>query len=240
MERHGYPTEGGVPPPSYEDTPLTRLEYIQALVHLYRGELDRSTQWRLRLDTTTNWAIFSVMGLVTFTLGEPDHSHVGVIAGMALVFTFLTIEARRFRFFDVWRARLHMLEENFYGPILRRDLRSPLANWGRLVAEDLLHPRFKVSFQEALRARLLRNYFPLFVLLLVCWVLKLFMHPGGRLDALDRMALGPVPGWVPLVFVTGLYAYLAAVVLFVRPVTSPEIGYWGTGTPARPLSRLDA
>jgi uncharacterized membrane protein len=234
MDHAGYPTEGGVSPPTYEDTQLTRVEYIQALVHFYRGELYRSTQWRLRLDTTTNWAIFSVMGLVTFTLGEQGHSHVGVLAGMALVFTFLGIEARRFRFFDVWRTRLHLLEENFYGPILRRDLRSPLANWGRLVAEDLLHPRFKVSFQEALRARLLRNYYPLFLLLLVSWVLKLLMHPGGALGALDRMALGPIPGWIPLAFVTGLYSYLVGLVIFVPPVKSAEVGYWGTGEVSEP------
>jgi uncharacterized membrane protein len=30
---------------------------IGALAHLYRGEVYRSTVWRTRLDSTTNWAV---------------------------------------------------------------------------------------------------------------------------------------------------------------------------------------
>ena len=128
MKERYYPADEPAPRPDFEDTPLSRAEYISALVHFYRGELHRATLWRLRLDNTTNWSILSVMGLVTFSLGDPSHSHVGILAGMVLVLTFLGIEARRFRFFDVWRSRTRMLEENFVGPILRRDLRSPTSS----------------------------------------------------------------------------------------------------------------
>jgi uncharacterized membrane protein len=30
---------------------------IGAIAHLYRGEIYRSTVWRTRLDSTTNWAV---------------------------------------------------------------------------------------------------------------------------------------------------------------------------------------
>ena len=30
---------------------------IGAIAHLYRGEIYRSTVWRTRLDSTTNWAM---------------------------------------------------------------------------------------------------------------------------------------------------------------------------------------
>src|SRR5512134_2027510 len=30
---------------------------VGALAHLYRGEMYRSTVWRTRLDTTTNWSV---------------------------------------------------------------------------------------------------------------------------------------------------------------------------------------
>jgi len=244
---HEYPSEeSAFPTPSYEGIPLSRSEYITSLVHFYRGELDRSTQWRLRLDTTTNWAIFSVMGLITFSLGEPSHSHVGVLAGMVLVFTFLGIEARRFRFFDVWRSRVRMLEENFYGPIFRRDLASPVEKWGVLVAEDLLHPRFKITYHQALRARLLRNYGVLFVLLLTSWVLKLLMHPGGGgpgavadSSFMERMSLGPVPWWVALCFVLGIYFYLLAVLILVPAISAPEQEYWGMTDANERVSRFD-
>jgi uncharacterized membrane protein len=231
---HEYPGDPAFKTPSYEEAPLSRSEYIAALVHFYRGELDRSTQWRLRLDNTTNWAILSVMGLITFSLGEPSHSHVGILAGMVLVFTFLGIEARRFRFFDVWRARVRMLEENFFGPIFRRDLASPVE-------------RFKITYHQALRARLQRNYGVLFLLLLTSWVLKLLMHPGAGAGPevieghpwLHRMALGPVPWWIPLCFVLGLYFYLLAILVLVPAISAPEQEYWGVDEVNEKVSRFD-
>ena len=54
----------------YESTPLSRGEYITAVVHLYRGELHRANAWRLRLDNTTNWAVLTTAGLLTFSFGE--------------------------------------------------------------------------------------------------------------------------------------------------------------------------
>jgi uncharacterized membrane protein len=243
MADRQYPgPKGEFEAPSFENSPLSRTEYMNALVHFYRGELDRSTQWRLRLDTTTNWAIFSVMGLITFSLGDPSHSHVGILAGMILVFTFLGIEARRFRFFDVWRSRVRMLEENFYGPIFRRDLYSPTEKWGLMVAEDLLHPRFKITYHQALRARLLRNYLVLFVLLVLSWLLKLAMHTGGmngRYGFLDRMALGPIPWWVALCLVIGIYFYLLAILVLVPSISSPEEAYWGGDERNERVSRID-
>ena len=147
MSDRSYPGAGGSTP-DFEGKALSRSEYISAVVHFYRGELHRATLWRIRLDTTTNWAIISVMGLITFSLGGPTRSHVGILAGMALVTTFLWIEARRFRFFDVWRYRVRRIEENFYGPILHRDPVSPDMAWGDRVADDLLHPMFAVEFQH--------------------------------------------------------------------------------------------
>ena len=56
-------------PVDYESTPLTRSEYIAAIVHLYRGELYRANSWRIRLDNTTNWAILTAAGLGFLGLG---------------------------------------------------------------------------------------------------------------------------------------------------------------------------
>ena len=35
----------------FEDTPLTRTEYITALAHFYRAEMHRSLVWRARAST---------------------------------------------------------------------------------------------------------------------------------------------------------------------------------------------
>lgn len=203
-------TAGRVPP--FDVSDLTRSEYIAALVHFYRGELHRSTIWRVRLDTTTNWAIISVMGLVTFAFGELEHTHAPLLVGMLMVLTFMSIEARRYRIFNVWCARVRQLEVNFLTPILRSDMKAVQQGWGQLMAEDLLHPQFNMTWTQAMRARLLRNYFPLFALLLLCWLVKL--HPGVHPQAppfsewINRMHIGFISGWYSLAFVVGLYGYL--------------------------------
>jgi uncharacterized membrane protein len=194
----------------YESTPLTRQEYIAAIVHLYRGELDRATTWRLRLDATTNWAIITTAGVLSYSFGAEGHSHLGPLVGVALVSVFWMIEARRYRYADIWYARVRKIEENFYGPILRRDPVSPRREWGQLVADDLFRPRFKVTRAYALRKRLLRNYWAIFTVLLGAWTTKLVAHPEphGWADLRARLAVGLLPWWLPLAlvlaFVVGL------------------------------------
>ncbi len=217
---------------AFEDYPLTRPEYISAMVHFYRGELVRANTWRIRLDTSTNWAILSAMGLLSYAFGAPDHSHASLIIGMILVLNFLSLEARRYRFFDVWRHRVRMIEQNFFEPLLTRDLQSPERNWGNLVAGDLLQPTFKISYLQALRARFVRNYASIYGLLLAAWIVKLLLHaePGvGR--PLERLAVGPIPWYVPLAVVGGLYLYLVSVVLLVPKIVPSESAGAGTEVP---------
>lgn len=212
--------------PHFDVSDLTRSEYIAALVHFYRGELHRSTIWRVRLDTTTNWAIISVMGLVTFTFGDREHSHAPLLVGMLLVLTFMGIEARRYRIFNVWCARVRNLEVNFLTPILQYDMKAVKQGWGRLVAEDLLHPRFNMTFHQAMHARLLRNYFPLFLLLLVCWLIKL--QPGNQaelptfLQWVDHMRVAFIPGWCVLASIVSIYIYLVVLAFSARRTVGEE------------------
>jgi uncharacterized membrane protein len=200
----------------YESTPLTRAEYISAIVHLYRGELHRATNWRLRLDATTNWAIITTAGVLSYSFGSESHTHLGPLFGLALVSVFWMIEARRYRYADIWYARVRKIEENFYGPILRRDPISPRREWGQLVAEDLFRPRFKVSRAYALRKRLLRNYWAVFLVLLCAWGMKLMLHPvpaQSFADVRARLAVGMLPWWLPLLVVLAFLIGLGALVL---------------------------
>src|SRR5262249_13702046 len=146
------------PPHAFEDYPLTRIEYITALTHFYRGERSRADAWRSRLDPTTNWAVVTTGGMLSFAFSSPEHSHVMLLLANLLVTVFLGFEARRFRYFDVWRARVRMLEENFFIPIIRRNLISPRAGWAEWVAQDLDQPTFKITFLHAIALRLRYNY----------------------------------------------------------------------------------
>jgi uncharacterized membrane protein len=73
---------------------------ITALSHLYRGEVYRSTVWRTRLDTTTNWAVVTTGLALSMTFSSETASPLPLVLVGLLVAVFLLIEARRYRFFD--------------------------------------------------------------------------------------------------------------------------------------------
>ncbi|MAT69140.1 MAG: hypothetical protein CMJ58_06405 [Planctomycetaceae bacterium] len=210
----------GLPALHADCSELTRAEYITALVHFYRAEMYRATQWRMRLDTTTNWSILATTAVVTFSFGERQSSHASLIVGMLMVLTFLLIEARRYRIFDVWRERTRVLEKSFIGPILRGDPTASMSGWGTQAAESLDRPEYNISWSQAVRARLVRNYLPLFALMLGCWLIKL--NPAPRADMspaeawLKAMEVGPLPGWLVGGFVGVHYLWLLLLALAVR------------------------
>jgi uncharacterized membrane protein len=223
----------------FEQSPLTRPEYIAAMVHLYRGEMHRALTWRQRLDTSTNWAIVTTGALLSFLFTDSSHeTHIVAVLAILLAFFMLCYEARRFRYFDVWRSRVRKLEENFYAPLLRRDLTSPIENWGFLVAEDLTTPRFKISYVTALRARLIRNYIPIFGVLYGAWVVKLVLHPhpattkdpaghaASVLEVFRHLNVGPISGIVTLSVPLSLLLFLVYVAIFGKPRRSKDAAWW--------------
>lgn len=221
------------PAPGVDPEPprvLTRSEYVSAIVHLYRGELYRATTWRLRLDRTTNWAVLTTAGLLTFAFQRDTgmHTHWILLLGIALVTVFLFFEARRFQFEDVWRARVRILEEHFYAPVLRGE---PIAaRWGGLFARDLGRPRFKITLLQAVRARLVRNYWAVYSLLTAAWVLKVVIHPEPSAatweEVRGHLAMGLLPWWVPLAYLGAHALGLLTVLLATRSVSAVEQEYW--------------
>ncbi len=212
---------------SFEEYPLTRAEYISAMVHLYRGEQHRAQIWRTRLDTTTNWAVLSIGALLSFAFTNVM-GDVVLVLGMYMIFTMLVFESRRFRFYDVWRNRVRRIEENFYVPILRRDLSSPVENWGFYVAEDLLNPSYKITFLMAMKARMVNNYLPLFIVLLFAWFFCFFRELPETATTLVGYRMSGIPTWVPISGVCGLYGFLSYVLFFVKRSLRPEEVYFGS------------
>lgn len=92
---------------------------IGALAHLYRGEVYRSTVWRTRLDHTTNWAVVTLGIALSIAFSSKDASPLPLVLVGILIFAFLGFEARRYRYFNVWRARARWIETHFYAPMLR-------------------------------------------------------------------------------------------------------------------------
>ena len=181
---------------------------IGALAHLYRGELYRSTVWRTRLDATTNWAVVTTGIALSITFSSAAASPLPLALVGLLVAVFLIIEARRYRFFDFWRIRAHILELNFFGPILRGQGVCVDNSWNEILYQDYRAPSLHISLFDALGRRLRRNYGWIFTIQVTAYAGKLFIHPvpiGSIDDLWARATIGPVPG--QLVLLAGFSAF---------------------------------
>src|SRR6187549_2996097 len=54
---------------------LLPAEFNMAMVHFYRGEVQRSNVWRTRLDTTTNWAVLTAGATLSFSFSASTNPH---------------------------------------------------------------------------------------------------------------------------------------------------------------------
>ena len=186
-----------------EPTPLParRLEFtaaeIGALAHLYRGEVYRSTVWRTRLDSSTNWAVVTTGIALSATYASAEASPLPMVLVGLLVTVFLLFEARRYRYFNVWRARARLLETDFYAPMLRGEDVAPNMGWTELLANDYRQPNYHISFARAIGRRLRRTYGWIFAIQAIAYYGKLVIHPGPMTtlaEVWERAAIGPIPG----------------------------------------------
>jgi uncharacterized membrane protein len=213
---------------------VTRSEFINAMIHLYRGELGEATAWRGRIDTTSHWAIVLSATALSFVFSDKAIERHILIPIISLFCTFLlAMEARRYRFFDIWRSRARMIEINFYQPMLS-GTKPLMADWTERLAQDMEWPRFHMTFWEAMGRRLRRNYAGIYGILLGSWLVVLMTHPStttSMSEIIARASVGPVPGEVMflgmMVFYSGLitlgiYSYWMSHRLKRLPAGHPE------------------
>jgi uncharacterized membrane protein len=170
---------------------------IGALSHLWRGEVYRSTVWRVRFDTTTNWAVVTTGIAFSASFSAANASPLPLaLVGLLVVF-FLLIEARRYRYFNIWRLRARALETNFFVPMLRGDAMLTDADWMQRIALDYRDPRHRISYVSAVGRRVRRNYGWIFAIQALAYYGKLAIHPTAMTSMADlwqRAAIGPIPG----------------------------------------------
>ncbi|HEY9009509.1 MAG TPA: DUF2270 domain-containing protein, partial [Devosia sp.] len=95
--------------------PSNSAEATNAMVHYYRAEMARMTSWRNRLDQTSNWAITVTAALLSVSLSTPAAHHGVLLFALLLVSLLLYVEARRYRFYDVYRMRVRQFERHYFG-----------------------------------------------------------------------------------------------------------------------------
>lgn len=203
---------GATTPPKRETTAAE----IGALAHLYRGEVYRSTIWRTRLDNTTNWSVVTLGIALSITFSNEDATPLPLVLVGVLIVGFLGLEARRYRYFNVWRARARWMETHFYAPMLRGDGVTQLDDWQEVLAKDYCHPRYHISYMHAIGRRLRRNYGWIFAIQAIAYYGKVAVHPKPITSLSElwaRAAVGPIPGG--LMVVCGLLFYVSLALLAI-------------------------
>jgi uncharacterized membrane protein len=193
---------------------MAPAEFNAAMAHFYRGEVQRSNTWRTRLDTTTYWAVITAGATLSFTFSSPLSPHFVIPINSILVTVFLVMEARRYRYYEIWASRVRVIETGYLAQMLAPDSVPRDQEWASHLASDLLTPHFTISVWEAIGRRLRRNYLWIFLLLALSWNLKVYLHPdpaNSFMSFLQRAQVGLVPGW--MVFIVG-FVFNATVLIF--------------------------
>lgn len=184
------------------------------IAHLYRGEVAREISWRERLDSTTNWAVTVIAGIIAYAFSGDDVAHAIILVGMGIGVVFLLIEARRFQQYDVWRARVRSMQENLFANALNPSEGIEQRDWRRQLSDDYRTPTVKMPFRTALAHRLRRVYLPLLVGLLFVWLFRL---NGADEPLVQAAAMSSTPGWI--VFGVVSVGYVSLVVIAFWPGT---------------------
>jgi uncharacterized membrane protein len=210
--------------------PATSSEAITVLAHYYRGEISRMISWRDRLDRTTNWAIGAIAAMLSISLASEQAHHSVLLFAMLLIHVMLFIEARRYRFYHVYRARVRLIESRYIAGMFEPVEAAPRIDLASLGA-GLREPRFSVTLLQAMSRRLERNYCWIFIVVLLAWLVKTtsatadghaqLVHTVD--EFLENTAIAGIPGSAVVAGVIASYAWLTFVMLWFR-MDEDELG----------------
>lgn len=201
---------------TYRGYKLRAGEFNTAMVHFFRAEVQRANVWRQRLDATTNWAVVTTGAAISIAFAQAGNQVV-ILLNMLLVTMFLIIEARRYRYYELWSSRVRLMETDFFAAMLVPPF-QPSPDWAESLAENLLHPHFPISNLEAIGRRLRRNFLWIYFTLLVAWQAKLWLQPFAARswqEAINRANVGPINGVLILIIV----AIFLGFILFISLAT---------------------
>lgn len=188
--------------------------YLGFLYHYYRAEVYRETNWRGRLDVTTNWAIVTTAAILTFVFSSDSTHHTIILLNYLIVLFFLFIEARRFRYYSLLKKRTRQIEEQVLAPLFSEGKfgKSSQETWYKDLCESLVRPQIPMSRRESIAWRLRRNYILLLFFIFIVWFVKLsfLAQATGNTTFLNVIAQGAIwfiPGG-------GVFLFLLASLLF--------------------------
>jgi uncharacterized membrane protein len=176
---------------------------IGPLAHLYRAEVGRLTVYRVRMDTTTNWAVTTMGALVTFALGSNVIPQYFFFFILMLQLIFCVLEARRYMYYCLVRHRCRLMERGMFAHILAPEL--PAATWRERLRLSYTNDAELMNLSTCMLMRMQRTYIYIFLATFLGWTFKLIV-------------LMPTTGGFPFEYympITGVFLIFAILVLFV-------------------------
>ncbi len=199
---------------TYRGYHLRASEFTTAMVHFFRAEVHRANIWRTRLDTTTNWAVVSTGASLTIAFSQSGF-HGVILMNVLLVTMFLLIEARRYRYYELWSSRVRLMETDFFASMLVPPF-QPSPDWAESLAENLLHPQYPISIMEAIGRRLRRNYLYIYTVLTIAWATKVALIPSAVLswhEFIFRASIGSISGATVTLFMLLFFSSMILIAL---------------------------
>lgn len=184
----------------------------------YRGEVDRATSWRTRLDQTTNWAVIVVAAVLTWAFSGENRPHYVILIGIFAVTAFLLMETNRYREYDVWRDRVRTVQTGLIAEAFAPEETTP-SDWQAKLSEDLRNPSLHLSFREAMNHRLRRSFLALITVLVIAWTARITVFiPDETMRQTARILF--IPGEI-VISVVGLF-YGILIVITVWSAHGPR------------------
>jgi uncharacterized membrane protein len=226
---------------TYRGYRIKSSEFVTAMVHFFRAEVQRANVWRQRLDATTNWAVISTGATLSIAYSQTTVHHTVILLNILLVSIFLYIEGRRYRYYELWSYRVRLMETDFFAAMLVPPF-HPSPDWAEGLAEALLNPSFPISIWEAIGRRLRRNYIWIFLICGLAWFAKYWLFPAPPAnweEVISRASIGNISGSVVILFNLIYFILLIVLAIITAPLqhSSGEVlprfnaGYFNGHTP---------
>lgn len=198
--------------------PIESKDRATILIHFYRAMVSRADVWRVRMDTTTNWAIGATAAIVSFALGSPGLPHYVVFMAPLLTASFLMLEARRLTFYHLWQGRVLVMEQELIRPALHGGVDAAEADDGlvRALDRELGRTVPSMPISKAVARRLRRIYVYLFAAQWLAWILKLATQPNeatSLAEVVRRANTGAIPGAAVMALSIVALSFLIAVAI---------------------------
>ena len=143
----------------------------QVVAHLYRGEMNRMTVYRQRLDITTNWAVTLETAVLVIYL-DKDVEIIFILFPLIILLFLSFLEARRYRYFYTSVRRVQYLESEYFAKQIFHTNSQDDIQLSSLVY-NLANVRFLISLPHAWAIRFYRNYIWLYY---ICLVMMTYKH----------------------------------------------------------------